>query len=169
MLSALPESLRISAAIRLICHMLREPLFDELRTKQQLGYIVHSYYDKNYCIEMQDNNLSESEKGLITPIDYVVINILSRKCSPLEVATRIDEFLNSFRESLVAMPTSEIKDYSDSLSKQLLKPIQKLGTEASFHYGKILRYGPECLDSTNKRQDIPWNMTKDLAASSKLT
>ena len=42
------ECLQHSAAIRLICKMIREPAFNELRTKQQLGYIVGSYYDMNY-------------------------------------------------------------------------------------------------------------------------
>jgi insulysin len=37
------ESLKSSAAIRLINQMLREPLFDELRMKQTLGYIVSCY------------------------------------------------------------------------------------------------------------------------------
>ena len=42
------ECLQHSAAICLICKMIREPAFNELRTKQQLGYIVGSYYDMNY-------------------------------------------------------------------------------------------------------------------------
>ena len=40
------NNLKHTAAIRLICKMIKEPCFNELRTKQQLGYIVSSYYGK---------------------------------------------------------------------------------------------------------------------------
>ena len=84
------ESLVNSASIRVICHMLREPLFNQLRTKEQLGYIVNSYYDLGFCSQ----NLVESEAAEIncstTPIDSIVINILSKKVPPAIITQRID-------------------------------------------------------------------------------
>lgn len=157
------ESLRSSAAIRLIAHMLREPLFDELRTKQQLGYIVQSYYDLSFSIKTQDEYPPQGKADLMVPIDAIGINVLSRKCSPPEVTSRIDEFLGVFRKSLENIPESEILDHSDALREQLLKPIQKLGTEVSLHFGKILLFGPEVLDYSDRRHSLPWNKSKDLA------
>lgn len=108
-----PESLESTSTIRLLCHMLREPLFDDLRTKQQLGYVVSSYYELGFSSRTE----SKSPLGPLTvPVDSVTINILSRKVSPPEVAGRIEEFLISFRESLQKMPESEIQDFADALS-----------------------------------------------------
>mmetsp|Transcript_39917 Transcript_39917/g.120179 ORF Transcript_39917/g.120179 Transcript_39917/m.120179 type:complete len:1210 (-) Transcript_39917:47-3676(-) len=163
------ESLKYTAAIRVLCHMLREPLFDELRTKQQLGYIVSSYYDIGFSTRLpnwEDQSSDPNAPSFLpstTPIDFIVVNILSRKLSPPEVTSRLDEFLASFRDMLGTMPESEIRDHADALSKKLLKPIQKLGTEVGMHYGKIRRYAPEVLHSGGKGGDLPWDSVKDLA------
>jgi insulysin len=150
-----PESLMSSAAIRLVCHMLREPLFDVLRTKQQLGYIVSSYYD----LEFAHTN------DKVAPIDLITIVVLSRKVAPPEVVARIDEFLSDFKMSLINMPESEIRDHADALSTKLLKPIQKLVSETSTHFAKIRRYGPEILRSGGTGVDLPWDSVKDLAGA----
>lgn len=157
---SLPESLRSSASMRLICNMLREPLFTNLRTKQQLGYIVSSYYDLGFSCRVP---YEASEGPLTVPIDFITINVLSRKVPPPEVCVRIDEFLASFRETLLTMPESEIKHHADALSKKLLKPIQKLGMEANNQFSKIRRYGPEVLTNGGMDKDLPWDSVKTLA------
>ena len=150
-----PESLLSTASIRLLCHMLREPLFNTLRTKQQLGYVVQSYYDVDFV----------QADATSTAVDWIAINVLSRKLSPTEVMTRIDDFLTDFRTSLLKMPESQIQDHASSLSTTLLKPIQKLGTESSIHFAKIRRHGPEILRAGGVDSDIPWNSVRDLAAA----
>jgi insulysin len=149
------ESIDSTASIRLLCHMMREPLFDSLRTKQQLGYVVQSYYDIDFsqCREVS------------TGIDCIRINVLSPKLSPPEVAHRIDDFLLSFRDSLLKMPDSEIQDHAQALSATLLKPIQQLSTEAYIHFEKIRRFGPEILRSGGSDNDIPWRSVDDLAGA----
>jgi insulysin len=150
------ESLRSSSTIRLLCHILREPLFDELRTKQTLGYVVSSYYDIGSSSK-PDDGLSIRDPATV-PIDYIVINILSRKMAPPEVAKRMDEFFVSFRESLLNMPDSQIQHHADALSTKMLKPIQKLSEEASNRFSKIRRYAPEVLQSGKGRQNMmPWD------------
>jgi hypothetical protein len=167
-----PLGLQSSAAIRLISHMLREPLFDDLRTKQQLGYIVSAYYEMGFSSRPNDELASLGP--LTTPVDFITVAILSRKLPPPDIVKRIDEFMSTFRESLVNMPESEIRDHSDALSTKLLKPIAKLQTEASNHFGKISRYGPELFhnmhkDITNGRVDpakqLPWDSVQSLAAT----
>jgi len=97
-----PDSLSQSAAIRTICHMLREPLFNQLRTKEQLGYIVSSSYGKSLSAHNTQSDISS--EGVVTvgatPIDSIVVNVLSKKVPPPVLTQRIDEFLGSFREKL---------------------------------------------------------------------
>lgn len=163
-----PEALNSTAAIRLISHMLREPLFNDLRTKQQLGYIVHAYHELGFSSRPNDEleNLGPST----TPVDFITVAILSRKLPPSDIVQRIDEFMVTFRESLENMPESEIRDHADSLSTKMLKPTQKLQTEASNHFGKIQRYAPEILkgkpsDATDQAARLPWNSVEPLAGT----
>ena len=177
--SSHPLALHSSSAIRLLCHILREPLFDSLRTKQQLGYIVSSYYEIGIASQSNENG----QVPLTTPVDFISINILSQKMAPPDIADRIDEFIQVFRSSLEAMPESEIHDHADALATTLLKPTQKLQSEASLQYSRIQRYGPEVFyrskqhresaskqnlqvgDGSSDADEIPWNTTKALAST----
>lgn len=93
--------------------------------------------------------------------------------SPPDVASRIEEFLTTFRELLLSMPESEIRDHADALNTKLLKPIQKLQTEASDQFGRIQQYGPEIFHQQEDRDiekpedRLPWEPQKDLAHSIK--
>lgn len=155
------ESLKSSSSIRLLCHILREPCYNELRTKQALGYIVHSYYDN--AVSRRPASMSHLGPLCIT-VDFITIEILSLKVSPPELKSRVDEFLKSFRNVLCKIPDSEIQSHASALSTNLLKPIQKLGAEVSSHLGRIRRYAPEILSAGGKGEDLPWNSTKALAA-----
>jgi len=159
-----PQSLKSSASLRLLCHMLREPLFNNLRTKQQLGYVVSSYYDLGHASTPDQEFLDGTTT---TPIDYIAVNVLSHKVSPPEIVKRIDEFMTGFRLRLETIPESEIRDHADALSAKILAPIQKLGTEASIHFGKILRNCPEILQGGRVVSDIPWNSSISLASTIK--
>ena len=134
------ESLQSTSAIRVLSHMLREPMFDELRTKQALGYIVSSYYDQGFSSRPPED-LSVAHYAL--PTDNIVINVLSRKLSPVQITERIDEFLVKFRKTLEDMPESEFTNHTHALSTKLRKPIQKLEQEASLHSTLIRRYGTQ--------------------------
>ncbi|GKY93969.1 hypothetical protein MPSEU_000363800 [Mayamaea pseudoterrestris] len=154
-----PTSLKSSAAMRLISHILREPLFDELRTKQTLGYVVSSWYD----VSISTQPINELDPRTV-PVDLLVIAVLSRKLSPLDIMTRIDDFLKSFRQILANMPPSELQNYAAGLSTTMRKPVQKLGTEASIQKSKIRSYAPEILSSEMRSSsDIPWDNSKALA------
>ncbi len=152
------EALERSACVRLISKIIREPCFNELRTKQQLGYIVSSFYDMSY---------STNATPLTTSIDSLTVYVLSRKVEPKDVAARIDDFLLNFRSKLEDMPSTEIQDYAESLAKELTKPIRKLGTEANNQFGKIKRYAPEtlCAECESSFEDIPFDNAEVLAAA----
>lgn len=149
------ESLLSSASIRLISQILREPFYDELRTKQTLGYVVSSYYDMG----ISSTPAWDYQKGPSTvPVDFLVLSVLSRKLAPSDVLSRMDAFLLDFRKLLVSMPESEIQHHASSLSTQMLKPIRELGTEASIHFAKIKRFSPQ-LSGGN----LPWRSAETLA------
>jgi insulysin len=153
-----PESLKSSASLRLIGHILREPLFDELRTKQSLGYVVSSWFDIGIS-SRPPNDLHP----MTVPVDFLVIAVLSRKLSPVDIAGRIDDFLVAFRQILLEMPASELESYAAGLSTKLRKPILKLGTEASAHFSKITSYAPEILLNGLTSTAIPWDNAKAMA------
>ena len=152
------ESLERSACVRLISKIIREPCFNELRTKQQLGYIVSSYYGMSH---------SMNTTPLTTSIDSLTVYILSRKVEPKEIAARIDDFLMNFRSKLEDMPSTEINEFAESLAKELTKPVRKLGTEASNQFGKIMRYAPEITYADNEKslEDIPFNNAEVMATA----
>jgi len=146
----------------------------------------------------QDSNTLDDEASTlmnslreITPIHSIVMSILSKNTSPLDVAGRIDNFLLDFRHTLENMPISEIQDHAASLSKQLKKPIQNLGDEVAlqvsvltsirlyflpshhswthlnhltlFQFSKIQLYAPEILSKGGSPKDMPWNNAKILS------
>ena len=160
-----PESIKNSSSLRLLSHILREPFFDELRTKQALGYIVHSYYD--FTTSLTPASHSDLIGPSCVPVDSLTVEILSRKVPPPELKRRVDEFFVSFKDLLRKLPTSEIESHKQALSTKLLKPIQKLGTEVSTQFSRIRRYAPEVVQSGGGggEEDMPWNITKELAAS----
>ncbi|KAL3795275.1 hypothetical protein HJC23_008360 [Cyclotella cryptica] len=166
------ESMEQSAAIRLLCAIIKEPFFDQLRTQQQLGYIVSSYFDVNFTSRQpsyfMDNHSASSTVSLpllTSAVDSIVFYVLSRKEEPQEVTNRIDDFLLNFRSRLEAMDSSEIQGYADSLASSLTKPIRKLSEEAKYHFAKIRHYAPEVLADGSGRSspDLGWDNPEVIA------
>mmetsp|Transcript_16649 Transcript_16649/g.37428 ORF Transcript_16649/g.37428 Transcript_16649/m.37428 type:complete len:248 (-) Transcript_16649:278-1021(-) len=158
-------SLKRSAALRLISQMLREPLFDTLRTKQQLGYVVTSSYDIKFSVAPTLDDLDEHGTGVVAR-ESLVVKVVSKNVAPPEAVRRIDDFLASFLDRLRAMPMVEIADNVESLCKKLMRPKQTLAEEVNVHWGKIKKYAPECLDSCDddgEVPDLPWETAEVLA------
>ncbi|KAK2769677.1 a-pheromone processing metallopeptidase ste23 [Colletotrichum kahawae] len=113
------ESDRMKRARTLLLgQMIPEPAFDQLRTKEQLGYIVFSGYLSfsttcGFCFTIQ------SEKN------------------PGYLEWRIEEFLKSFSKTLESMSEATFKDQKQSLiSERLEKPLN-LEWESCWHWDKI--------------------------------
>ena len=73
------------APLRLFAHLINAPCFDQLRTKEQLGYIVWSFGDMT--------------KGFRT----FRIMIQSNNANPNKLNCRIESFLNSFGDFIEKM------------------------------------------------------------------
>ena len=63
------------------------------------------------------------------------------------------------------MSDKEFQTHTDSLSKKLQKPIQKLNVEVGNHFSKIRRYASDIVQSDHK--SLPWDSSKYLAESIK--
>jgi len=74
-----PESPKSTVTLQLLASILSEPLFDQLRTKEQLGYLVHSGQAK------------------INGVQGFKVEIQSAVKDPLHLFERIENALNNAR------------------------------------------------------------------------
>ncbi|KAG9103374.1 Insulinase (Peptidase M16) [Ceratobasidium sp. 370] len=102
----------LRAVLSLFGQMVSEPAFNQLRTKEQLGYVVSSGVW-----------LSAGSAGW-----RIVVQSERR---PRYLESRIDNFLDLFRETLATMPDTEFKRQRDSYALKRLEKLKNLGEEAS--------------------------------------
>jgi insulysin len=108
----------LRAKTLLIDQMMHEPAFDQLRTKEQLGYIVFASM-RNFATTCGFRFLIQSER---TP-DY-----LDR---------RIEAFLVRFGETLQKMTEAEFEGHKRSLVIKRLEKLRNLDQETSRHWAQI--------------------------------
>jgi insulysin len=86
--------LKLDVTLELLAKIMNKPFFHELRTQQQLGYIVFEGVDDH-----------EGVTGI-----YVIVQ--STVADPEELCRRIDDFLKQYRAQLLAeLPDSEFASY----------------------------------------------------------
>lgn len=95
-----------NASLAFLQHLIREPAFNQLRTEEQLGYIVHS------SVKTSGDNV----KGLLFLIQ-------SDGFDPPHVESRIEHFLANFRERIVAMEPGEFQSNVDALVSSFLEKV----------------------------------------------
>ena len=98
-----------------------EPLFDQLRTKQQLGYVVS-------C----GKRLTSNVLGFASVVQ-------SATFSPKAILERIDAFLVYFREQLHAMPADVFEGHRESLIADKLQKENALAEESSLKWEQIFK------------------------------
>lgn len=105
-----------------LCYILREPIFDSLRTQQQLGYAV---------------SISPYQIGNLLGIEVTVKcqeNIHSSKY----VEEKMEEFLQVTAKKLFAeISEEELETTKQSLCKLILRPVQDLDTEFFRNWSEI--------------------------------
>ncbi|KAJ2657298.1 metalloprotease [Coemansia sp. RSA 1199] len=102
----------------LLSLIMQEPFFDQLRTKEQLGYITYSTERKYNGGHMTLRLLVQSE------------------ASPIYVRMRIDQFLSGFRERLEEMTLEKFDGYVSSLRVAREEKIKNLFEES----GRLWRH-----------------------------
>jgi insulysin len=107
------KSLRpLRAKTLLLDQMTHEPAFDQLRTKEQLGYVVFS-----------------GARSSATTIGYRFIIQSEKTASYLE--SRIDFFLDGYKETLEKMSESDFEGHKRSLITKRLEKLKNLDQESS--------------------------------------
>ena len=98
------------ALLELLCQLLSEPSFDQLRTKEQLGYIV---------------NTATTITGQTS---FLRIIVQSNSQDPEYLDERIEKFLISYRDTLKNMTEDELRTYVRTSKEYRRRIIQTLGS-----------------------------------------
>jgi insulysin len=88
---------------------IKEAAFDQLRTKEQLGYIVFS-----------------SVKRIAQNILALSIIVQSSHKDPMFLDSRIEDFLLNYRETLVSMTNEKLQIFVQALVEKLLEKPKNL-------------------------------------------
>lgn len=128
------ESIRLKALIDLFDEIVEEPYFNQLRTKEQLGYNVEcsprvTYRVFGYCFIIQ-----------------------SSEYSPIYLQGRIDNFINSLEELLDGLDQDSFENYRSGLLAKLLEKDTSLTYESNRFWSQIVdkRY---IFDMSNKEAE----------------
>lgn len=119
------------AKLLLFAQMTDEPAFDQLRSKEQLGYVVWS-----------------GARYSATTIGYRVIIQSERTAKYLE--SRIETFLSDFGSKLEEMSDQDFEGHKRSVIKRRLEKLKNLSSEASRFWTHI---GSEYFDFTQNETD----------------
>ncbi|KAL8106522.1 hypothetical protein AgCh_023328 [Apium graveolens] len=111
---------RIKALIDLFDEIVEEPLFNQLRTKEQLGYVVDcsprvTYRILGFCFRVQ-----------------------SSEYNPNHLQGRIDEFINSLGKLLNGLDNESFMNYKSGLTAKLLEKDPSLAYETNRFWGQIV-------------------------------
>lgn len=108
----------VRAKTQLLYQMIHEPAFDQLRTKEQLGYIVFSSF-RHFSTTYGLRFLLQSERD------------------PVYLDTRVEAFLAKFGDSLDEMSDTEFEGHKRSLINRVLEKLRNLDQESSRHWAQI--------------------------------
>mmetsp|Transcript_51843 Transcript_51843/g.89290 ORF Transcript_51843/g.89290 Transcript_51843/m.89290 type:complete len:252 (+) Transcript_51843:1-756(+) len=111
----------------LLAQMLKEPAFTQLRTKEQIGYIVFSGVQ----------SLGRGISGVPSYIDGFYVKVLSKTHSPVEISRSIESFLSTQRQALRDMSEDSFKAHVNSAVMKMREPCKNLSQETSLHWREI--------------------------------
>ncbi|URE23096.1 Peptidase M16 inactive domain, partial [Musa troglodytarum] len=141
------EATRLRAITDLFSNIIEEPCFDQLRTKEQLGYVVESgprmtYRVLGYCFRIQ-----------------------SSKYSPLYLHDRINNFINGLQDLLDCLDDESFESHRSGLIAEKLEKDPSLTYETGHHWSQIvekrylfdmLKVEAEELKTIEKSDVIDW-------------
>jgi insulysin len=113
--------LATNAKLAFVSHLVREPAFNQLRTEEQLGYIVHT------SVKTSGDHI----KGLLFLIQ-------SDSFDPIHVEERIEVFLAGFRQRIVDLSEEAFQTNVNTVVASFLEKNKNLGEESSRYWHVIL-------------------------------
>ncbi|KAJ8483108.1 hypothetical protein ONZ51_g4915 [Trametes cubensis] len=111
---------RVRASAALLAHILSEPAFNVLRTREQLGYIVSA---------SQWNLTGGGETGIRI--------VVQSERQPAHLEQRVEAFLREMDEKLQTMSTEEFQEHRVALQKRWREAPKNLGEEVNRYWGHI--------------------------------
>jgi len=121
---------RASAKHLFLRRLLHEPMFNNLRTKKQLGYIVSLG-----ATEFGRRKGGQSMKGFTA-------KILSNRFDPVEMQDVLGEFLLSHRDEIDALSEDELSQRVEAIVSSLMDPPMTYREESSDFWSHILDQRP---------------------------
>ena len=109
-----------NAKLAFVNHLVREPAFNQLRTEEQLGYIVHT------SVKTSGDHI----KGLLFLIQ-------SDSFDPIHVEERIEVFLANFRQRILDLTEEEFQTNVDTVVASFMEKNKNLGEESSRYWHVI--------------------------------
>ncbi|CDP04048.1 unnamed protein product [Coffea canephora] len=111
---------KLKALVDLFDEIVEEPLFNQLRTKEQLGYVVDcsprvTYRIMGFCFRVQ-----------------------SSEYNPVHLQGRIDNFINGIEEMLEGLDNESFENYKSGLMGKLLEKDPSLLYETNRFWGQIV-------------------------------
>ncbi|XP_034475038.1 nardilysin [Drosophila innubila] len=116
------NSVRLECMLDLLMMFVEEPLFDQLRTKEQLGYHVGATVRMNYGIAGYS----------------IVVNSQETNTTASHVDKRIEHFRNNMMQMIEDMAEEEYEHIRDSLIKLKLVADMALSTEVTRNWSEII-------------------------------
>ena len=113
------DGIQQEALLELLCQLLSEPSFDQLRTKEQLGYIV---------------NTATTITGQ-TSFLRIIVQSNSRDAQYLD--DRIELFLQGYRDTLAQMGAEELHTNVCSTVEKLLEKPKNIDEESGRHWEEV--------------------------------
>jgi len=105
--------------LAVLSRLLEQPFYEELRTRQQLGYIVSSSVVASAGVRS------------------IVFSVQSTVQPPPELERRIGVFLRAYRSTLSALPEADVAKVCDALAAQLTDVDQRLDAQAARFWQEI--------------------------------
>lgn len=130
----------------MLAELLDTPFFGQLRTEQQLGYVVGSWY------------------STFDRLPGLKLNIQSPVAGPVTLLERVDSFLASHAEVVAAMPEEEFATIRAGLVTDLLEKDTQLYQRSGSLRSDLYR-GVTSFDSAEQRAALVGALTRDEMAA----
>jgi len=114
-----PETIKQSITLDMIQQLIEKPFYHQLRTVEQLGYLVWSGYQ-------------QAEK-----VDGFVFIIQSNVKEPVYLQSRIEKFMTDFEHQLDRLSEDEFSQYKEALVAKRLEVPKNLQEETHRYWGAI--------------------------------
>jgi len=133
---------KLDAHLQLLCQMLDKEAYSQLRTREQLGYIVAAEVSSRWGVS-----------GLRVAVQSAR--------APHDVHSRVEAFLVTFRETLFEMEDATFQSYVDSLITKKLEKDRTLQVRASRLFHEIVSH-TNCWQRRELQVEELRNTTKDM-------